>query len=155
MYIRLSYRRACVYINTISWICISDSHIDEPVYTSYTICITLLFVQHTAHHSPACTIDTWNHTTVCIIHTWHHSLACRSQVYVSFQVCRSLFKYIGMYNTHTLHHSFACRSQVYGVAMTSRLLKIMFFFAEYSLFCRAVLQKRPIIFRSLLVIATP
>jgi len=28
-------------------------------------------------------------------------------------------------------------------------------FAEYSLFCRALLQKRPIILRSLLIVATP
>ena len=28
-------------------------------------------------------------------------------------------------------------------------------FAEYSLFCRALLQKRPIIIRSLLIVATP
>jgi len=34
-------------------------------------------------------------------------------------------------------------------------LKLLVSFAEYSLFYRALLQKRPIIFRSLLIIATP
>ena len=42
----------------------------------------------------------------------------------------------------------------YGVATISRLHK-MVSFAEYSLFCKALLQKRPIILRSLLIVATP
>ena len=47
---------------------------------------------------------------------------------------------------------FAC----YGVATISRLLKIIgVSFAEYHLFCRALLQKRPVILRSLLIEATP
>jgi len=46
-------------------------------------------------------------------------------------------------------------SQVYGVATISRLLKIIGLFAESSLFYRALLQKRPIIYRSLLNVATP
>jgi len=33
--------------------------------------------------------------------------------------------------------------------------KLQVSFAEYSLFCRALLQKRPIIWRSLLIVATP
>jgi len=43
---------------------------------------------------------------------------------------------------------------VYGVATISRL-KLQVYFAEYSLFYRALLQKRPIILRSLLIVATP
>ena len=34
-------------------------------------------------------------------------------------------------------------------------LKLQVSFAEYSLFYRALLQKRPIILRSLLIVATP
>jgi len=34
-------------------------------------------------------------------------------------------------------------------------LKLWVFFAEYSLFKRALMQKRPIILRSLLIVATP
>ena len=41
-----------------------------------------------------------------------------------------------------------------GVATISRLLKLQVSFAEYSLFYRALLQKRPIILRSLLTEAT-
>jgi len=33
--------------------------------------------------------------------------------------------------------------------------KFQVFLAEYSLFCRALLQKRPMILRSLLIVATP
>jgi len=50
----------------------------------------------------------------------------------------------------------------YGVATISRLLKnymsllkLYVSFAEYGLFYRALLQKRPIILRSLLIVATP
>jgi len=43
----------------------------------------------------------------------------------------------------------------YGVASISSFLKLQVSFAEYSLFYRALLQKRPIILRSLLIVATP
>jgi len=46
-------------------------------------------------------------------------------------------------------------SACYGVATISRLLQMQVSFAEYRLFHRALLQKRPIIIRSLLVVATP
>ena len=43
----------------------------------------------------------------------------------------------------------------YGVATISRLLKIIGLFAGYGLFYRSLLQKRPIIWRSLIGAATP
>jgi len=43
----------------------------------------------------------------------------------------------------------------HGVATISRLLKVYVSFAEYRLFYRALLQKRPTIWRSLLIVATP
>ena len=43
----------------------------------------------------------------------------------------------------------------YGVATIGRLLKIVVSFAEYRLFYRSLLKKRPIILRSLLVATTP
>jgi len=43
----------------------------------------------------------------------------------------------------------------YGVDTSSRLLQIIGLFAEYSLFYRALLQRRPIILKSLLIVATP
>jgi len=44
---------------------------------------------------------------------------------------------------------------MYGVATISRLLKMIGLFAEYSLFYRALLQKRPIILRGLIIVANP
>ena len=44
---------------------------------------------------------------------------------------------------------------MYGVATVSRLLKIISLFSKYRLFYRALLQKRPMILRSLLIVATP
>jgi len=46
-------------------------------------------------------------------------------------------------------------SESYRVATISRPLKLEVFFAEYSLCHRALLQKRPIIQRSPLIVATP
>ena len=46
-----------------------------------------------------------------------------------------------------------CVPQTKGGATISRLLKMMFSFAEYSLFYWALLQKRRIILRSLLIVA--
>jgi len=46
-------------------------------------------------------------------------------------------------------------SPYYGVATISCSLKLYFSFVEYSLFHRALLQKRPIILRSMLIVATP
>ena len=43
----------------------------------------------------------------------------------------------------------------YGMATISRLLKNIGLFAEYGVFYRAFLQKRPTILRSLLIVATP
>jgi len=43
----------------------------------------------------------------------------------------------------------------YGVATISRLPEIIVSFAEYGLFYRDLLQKRPIILRSLLIEANP
>jgi len=42
-----------------------------------------------------------------------------------------------------------------GVATISRLLQLYVSFAEYRLVYRALLQKRPMILRSLLIVATP
>ena len=43
----------------------------------------------------------------------------------------------------------------YGVATSSRLLKMIGLFCRISLFYRALLQKRPIILRRRLLVATP
>ena len=56
---------------------------------------------------------------------------------------------------YTSTESLLCSSIWYGVATISRLLQIIRLFAEYRLFYRALLQKRPIIWRSLLIVATP
>jgi len=61
--------------------------------------------------------------------------------------------------THTLLHN----GYTHGVATISRLgvaalvgsFKLQVSFAEFSPFYRVLLQKRPIIVRSLLVVATP
>jgi len=47
------------------------------------------------------------------------------------------------------------RRPYYEVATISGLLKFIGVFSEYSLFSWALLQKRPIIFRSLRIVATP
>ena len=56
----------------------------------------------------------------------------------------------GLLQCYSTHQEKTC----YGVATIGRLLKNYRFFAEYCLFYRALLQKRPIILRSLLIVAT-
>jgi len=56
---------------------------------------------------------------------------------------------------YTSTESLLCSSISYGVATISRLLKFIRLFAEYRLFNGALLQKGPIILKSLLIVATP
>jgi len=52
--------------------------------------------------------------------------------------------------------SFGSRNDFkYGVATVSRIDKLYVSFAEYCLFYRALLQKKPIILSILLTVATP
>jgi len=53
----------------------------------------------------------------------------------------------GSYNLSLIY---AC-----GVATISRLLNFLVSLQNIGLFCRALLQRRPIILRSLLIVATP
>jgi len=73
------------------------------------------------------------------------ALSCPKKTHccIAHTFCRSL-KLIGIMS-----------KEPYGVATISRLLKITGSFAESSLFYRALLQKRPTILRSLLIVATP
>ena len=64
-------------------------------------------------------------------------------------------------STSSIHDSDLCSDDhfesgvCYGVATISRLLEIKVSFAEYRLLNRSLLQKRPVILRSLLIVATP
>ena len=58
------------------------------------------------------------------------------------------------FNFSNLQVAFTFEKAVYGVATISRLLKIIRLFAEYSLLNRAILQKRFIIVKCLLIVAT-
>jgi len=55
---------------------------------------------------------------------------------------------------HTYIHTYP-HTTGYGVATISRLLKIIGLSVEYRLLYRALLQQRPMILRSLLIVATP
>ena len=57
----------------------------------------------------------------------------------------------GAHTWHTLHVS----EVTMGWLRLVGSLKLQVSFAEYSLFYRALLQKRPIVLRSLLIVATP
>ena len=56
---------------------------------------------------------------------------------------------------YALHHTFMCVLSLMAWLPSVASLKLYVSFAEYSLFYRALLQKRPIILRSLHIIATP
>ena len=83
--------------------------------------------------------------------------------------CNSLQHTIAHYNTDFFHHDrysgvlmgmrvcvcmYVCVC-TYGVATVSWLLKLYVSLENIGLFCRALLQKRPIVLRSLLMVASP
>ena len=66
------------------------------------------------------------------------------------KICYTMWKVM-----HTIVKCRRIYTPHYGMATISRLLKIIGLFCKYCLFRRADLQKRPIISRSLLIVATP
>jgi len=83
----------------------------------------------------------------------HGAMSICHSTDVEFNVMPPTLHCVGSRDAKTV----ACSSYLslgHGVASNSRILKIIDLFAEYSLFYRAFLQKRPIILRSLLFVAT-
>ena len=68
---------------------------------------------------------------------------------VYMYVYTNIYMYVYRYNTRCIT---AC-SRIGWLRLVGSL-KLQVSFAEYSLFCTAFLQKRPIILRSLLIVAT-
>ena len=100
--------------------------------------------------------DTWIHThnIIYITYTQSNLYTCvYGSMYVCMCVCVRMCIYI-----HGCIHTIWSRymdTHTHGVPTLSRLLKMTVAFAKYSLFYRALLQKRPIILRSLLIEASP
>jgi len=65
------------------------------------------------------------------------------------------FKILHIVLTSMHRKTFAIRNAGMGWLRLVGSLKLQVSLAEYRLFCRALLQKRPIILRSLLIVATP
>jgi len=78
--------------------------------------------------------------------------ACMSYSYLKQVRCVSIYV---VHVNLIISYSFFDKSMAYGVATMSRLLKIKVSFAKEP-YCRDdILQKRPIILRGLLIVATP
>ena len=72
----------------------------------------------------------------------------------------SRYAYSYMHNMHVFMmnlHTFNTNLSIHAMGWLRLIgsLKLKVSFTEYSLFDRALLQKRPIILRSLLIVATP
>jgi len=98
------------------------------------------------------------HVHLYFTHTHTHA---HTHTHICAYTCVS-YRYICIYMqiyipiiTHKHTHQRGDCEMCYGVATISRLLKMYVSFAEYRLFNRALLQKRPVIWRSLLIVATP
>jgi len=74
-------------------------------------------------------------------------------IYVSWSLKWCMFMYFEVFGCILMF--LYLKGCGYGVAPISRLLQIMISFAEYHLIYRALLQKRPVILRSLIIVATP
>ena len=91
---------------------------------------------------------------------WHDSTVCFPWLRNPYMATKKLRFLIHMSAVHRSHARYVwdyrvmhSKQEMHGVATISRLLQV--FFAEYVLFYRALLQKRRIILRSLLIVATP
>jgi len=94
------------------------------------------------------------------LHTPHFSFICLllRKKFSFFYCSRHLFSHSTPPPPPFPHVCFNIKSTFrngpsYGVATINRLLKLSF--VEYRLFYRALLQKRPVILRGLLMVATP
>ena len=124
------------------------------------ICVTRLIHMCDMTHSYVWHMwhDSFNSVTSLMQSSWwliHMFDTSHSYVWHDSFICVTwLIQQCDITHAEQLVHRNEARS-CYGVATISRLLKIMVSFAEHSFFYRALLQNRPIILRSLLIVATP
>jgi len=101
----------------------------------------------------------WHDSLICV--TWLIHMCHMTHTYVwhdSFICVTWLIHICDMTHSLVLYDSFIRVSHVaftYGVAMISRLLKIIGVFCKKAYIRDDILQKRPEILRSLLIVATP
>ena len=128
------------------------------MYICLQIHIELIYVYRciSIHISISVYKYTWAHIYIWVyIYTHTHIwLQVYMSSYIYIWVC--IYTYMIFTNTNEFI-TLDCPNhrQHYGVARISRLLKSLGLFCRISLFNRALLQKRPIILRSLLIVATP
>ena len=130
------------------------------------LCVTWLI--HMRYGSWICGVVCWficgmTHAYVIgLIHMSHYLCVCDiTYSYMTLLIHISHYLFI-RYMTHLYAAAFACdvthsyaeRQAMWWLRWVGSL-KWSVSFAEYSLFYRSLLQKRPIILRSLLIIATP
>jgi len=124
------------------------------------------FMCVTWHNSFTCV--TCHNSFVCVSYGWlnhifplTHSCVCRDSS-ISFS-CGKTRSYVLCYS-FTWNYSFICvtwlepfmgETRFFHMCVTHAHHTHIFSFAEHSLFHRALLQKRPIILRSLIIVSTP
>ena len=87
----------------------------------------------------------------CVDVAIHNAICCN--VLQCVVVCRSVSQCVAV--CRSVMPRIAVCGIVYGVATTSRLFKIICLFCKQPYKRDGILQKRPIILRSLLIVATP
>ena len=112
---------------------------------------------HSAHtrnalHAPTHTPRTHIHASKHALKQYNPHTHISTGLYIHAKYTyTNVHVYICMY----VIHAFSCMGMCMGWLRLVGSLKLQVSFAEYSLFYRALLQKRPIILRSLIVGATP
>jgi len=132
-----------------------------------------LFIWNKTHSNETCilhvghdsfTRDTTHSYGTCIIHMGHDSCIC-IQVYTNIHInvciyiyvciCTYVYICIMLIITYIYEGIYMCTYTRMGWLRLVGSLKLYVSFEKYSLFYRALLQKRHVLLRSLLIVATP
>jgi len=113
---------------------------------------------HTTTHCNALQVTATHYSTLQRTTTHCNTLHRKSKVWAQvslFQICCQFLVALSFISHICTRGPSVCIYTYWVVTISSLLQKLYVSFAEYDLFYRALFKKRPIILRSLLIVAIP
>jgi len=122
---------------------------------TYSTLLLTQYMQQTHHIAPYVFHD--RYIAPYVLHTLTYDTHSHTTPYLSRNTCNRRITSHPTYSTNLPYHPpfFTQQPPLAYSTSTNTLLQLWVSFAEHSLFYRALLPKRPIILRSLLIVATP